>query len=151
MKERLFRFLLLLLGGYLLVSGCAKMNTPTGGPKDREAPKITNSVPPNGTVNFKSSEVVITFNEYVVLDKINEKFMVSPPMKRKPKVFTRGKSVHIQLFDKLRDSTTYTFYFQDAIRDLNEGNPISNYQFVLSTGPVIDSLSVTGNALTGLT
>ena len=151
MRERLFRFLLLLLAGYLLVSGCAKMNTPAGGPKDREAPEIIKSLPPSGTINFKGSEVVITFNEYVVLDKINEKFMVSPPMKRKPQVFTRGKSVHIKLFDKLRDSTTYTFNFQDAIRDLNEGNPISNYQFVFSTGPSIDSLSVTGNVLTGLT
>ena len=45
----------------------------------------------------------------------------------------------------LKDSTTYTFYFLDAIKDLNEGNVIENYQFVFSTGPVIDSLSVTGN------
>jgi hypothetical protein len=86
----------------------------------------------------------------VVLDKISEKFMVSPPMKKKPDVFTRGKSVHIKYEDQLRDSTTYTFYFQDAIRDLNEGNAINNYQFVFSTGPVIDSLSVTGNVYSAL-
>ncbi len=51
----------------------------------------------------------------------------------------------IEFDEKLKDSTTYTFYFLDAIRDLNEGNILQNYQFVLSTGPVIDSLSVTGN------
>ena len=47
--------------------------------------------------------------------------------------------------ERLKDSTTYTLYFQDAIRDLNEGNPIPNFQFVFSTGSVLDSLSVTGN------
>ncbi len=76
--------------------------------------------------------------------------MVSPPMRKRPDVFTRGKTVHIKFDEELRDSATYTFYFQDAIRDLNEGNTINNYQFVFSTGPVIDSLSVTGNVYTGL-
>ena len=31
----------------------------------------------------------ITFDEYVSLDNINEKFMVSPPMKKKPKVYVK--------------------------------------------------------------
>ena len=58
---------------------------------------------------------------------------------------SRGKNVITEFEEDLRDSTTYTFYFQDAIRDLNEGNILEDYQFVLSTGSVIDSLSVTGN------
>lgn len=144
------RFLILL---FLLmeVSRCAKINAPSGGPRDREAPIVTRSVPESGTINFTDNEIDITFNEYVVLDNINEKFMVSPPMSKKPKIAIRGKSLRIGLNEKLRDSTTYTFYFQDAIRDLNEGNPINNFQFVLSTGPFIDSLSVTGNVYTALT
>ena len=97
------------------------------------------------TKNFKGKNVTVTFDEYVALDNITEKFMVSPPMKKKPKVSIRGKSVVTEFLESLRDSTTYTLYFQDAIKDLNEGNKIENYQFVLSTGPVLDSLSVTGN------
>ena len=81
----------------------------------------------------------------MVLDNINDKFMVSPPMKKKPRVFIKGKSVIVEFDEELKDSTTYTFYFQDAIKDLNEGNILENYKFVFSTGPVIDSLSVTGN------
>jgi len=145
MKEQAFRYLLLFWAAFGLIAGCAKVSSPSGGPRDREAPVIVKSSPANGTVNFRGKEIVITFNEYVVLDRINEKFMVSPPMKLKPRVFTRNKDVRIQFNEALRDSTTYTFYFQDAIRDLNEGNAINNYQFVVSTGPVIDSLSVTGN------
>src|SRR5512142_2609849 len=115
---------------FLFILGCAKVNTPSGGPKDKEPPVVTGTVPEYGAKNFKGKEVSISFNEYVVLDKISEKFMVSPPIAKKPQVVTRGKSVRVSFDGKLKDSTTYTFYFQDAIRDLNEGNPINNYQFV---------------------
>jgi len=130
---------------YFLVNGCAKISSPSGGPIDKEPPFVVKSVPLNGSKNFKGKKIVITFNEYVTLDKINEKLMVSPPMESKPEVSLKGKSVVIGYEEILEDSTTYTFQFQDAIRDLNEGNTINNYQFVFSTGPVIDSLSVTGN------
>ncbi|MGD0340111.1 MAG: Ig-like domain-containing domain [Bacteroidales bacterium] len=134
----------------ILIAGCAKVSSPTGGPRDREPPVVVKSSPANGAKNFKGNEVSVTFNEFVVLENINDKFMVSPPMKKKPKIFLRGKSVNIQYSEALRDSTTYTFNFQDAIRDLNEGNVLDNYQFVFSTGPVLDSLSVTGNVYSAL-
>jgi hypothetical protein len=137
--------LFLISGFIVIIYSCAKISSPSGGPKDRLPPVVVKSVPANGTINFKGNKLEILFNEYVVLDNINDKFMVSPPMKKKPRVLIRGKAVDVEFDEKLKDSTTYTFYFQDAIKDLNEGNILLNYQFVLSTGPVIDSLSVTGN------
>lgn len=130
---------------FVLIAGCAKISSPSGGPRDRKAPVVVKSIPENGQKNFSGKRIAITFDEYVVLDKISEKFMVSPPMEKKPVVTIRGKSIIIEYEEELRDSTTYTFYFQDAVKDLNEGNIIDNFQFVFSTGPVIDSLSVTGN------
>jgi hypothetical protein len=128
-----------------IINSCAKINTPSGGQKDRTPPVVVKSVPVNRSKNFNGNKIEIDFDEYVVLDNINEKFMVSPPVKKKPRVFIKGKSVEVEFQDKLKDSTTYTLYFQDAIKDLNEGNVLQNFQFVLSTGPVLDSLSVTGN------
>jgi hypothetical protein len=150
MRERIVRRYWFLIPVSILAFGCAKMGMPSGGPKDKEIPVILKSVPENGATGFTGKEIVVTFNEYVVLDKISEKFMVSPPMKKKPEITVKGKSIRIRYEDKLRDSATYTFYFQDAIRDLNENNPINNYQFVFSTGPFIDSLSVTGNVYSAL-
>jgi hypothetical protein len=150
MRERIVRRYLFLIPVSILAFGCAKINTPSGGPKDKEIPVILKSVPENGATGFSGKEIVVTFNEYIVLDKISEKFLVSPPMKKRPEITIRGKSIRIEYEDELRDSTTYTFYFQDAIRDLNENNPINNYQFVFSTGPFIDSLSVTGNVYSAL-
>jgi len=141
MITRLFLISLLVV----LLLNCAKISSPSGGQRDKKPPVVVKSNPLNGARNFRGKKIEIEFNEYVVLDNINDKFMVSPPMKKKPRVFIRGKNVDIEFDDKLKDSTTYTFYFQDAIRDLNEGNILQNYQFVLSTGQVIDSLSVTGN------
>jgi len=143
-KRIIIRFSLISLITVILGS-CAKISSPTGGLRDRIPPVVVKSVPLNGTKNFKGNKIEVTFNEYVVLDNINDKFMVSPPMKKKPRVFIKAKSVVIEFDEKMKDSTTYTFYFQDAIKDLNEGNILQNYQFVVATGQVIDSLSVTGN------
>jgi uncharacterized protein (DUF2141 family) len=127
------------------ILSCAKISSPTGGPKDLDPPVILKSQPENGTVMFTGKSFTVTFNEYVILDKITEKFMVSPPVKTKPVVRLKGKNLLVSWEDKLSDSTTYTFYFQDAIRDNNENNPIPNFQYVFSTGPVLDSLSLSGN------
>ena len=129
----------------LFILSCAKINSPSGGPKDLDAPMILKSQPENSTVMFTGKSFEVTFDEFVVLDKITEKFMVSPPIKTKPEVRLKGKSLVVSWEDTLADSTTYTFYFQDAIRDNNENNAIQNFQYVFSTGPVLDSLSLSGN------
>lgn len=129
----------------IFAGACAKMMSPTGGPKDVDPPVVVKSIPPQKSISFSGKNILVTFNEYVTFDKLNEKFMISPPTEKKPEIILRGKTMRIELKEKLRDNTTYTLYFQDAIKDLNEGNPLVNYQFVFSTGSYIDSLSITGN------
>jgi len=134
----------------LFVLSCAKISAPSGGPRDFDPPVILKSQPEKNTVLFSGNSFSITFDEYVVLDRITEKFMVSPPLSTKPEVRLKGKTLQVTWEEELADSTTYTFYFQDAIRDNNENNPIPNYQYVFSTGPVLDSLSLTGNVFNAL-
>ena len=145
MSTRLFSSRFLIAVPVIVICGCAKISAPTGGPRDKLPPVVVESDPVSGAKNFRRKTLQITFNEFVVLDNINDKFMISPPMKKKPRIFIKGKSVNVEFNEELKDSTTYTLYFQDAIRDLNEGNIIDNFKLVFSTGPVIDSLSVTGN------
>ena len=128
-----------------VIFSCARQAAPTGGPKDLTPPKILKSNPSIGSLNFKGKKIVISFNEFIAVDKMTEKFMISPPLVKKPNIIVKGKNLEIEFFEKLKDSTTYTLYFQDAVRDLNEGNPFVNFQFVFSTGNILDSLSVTGN------
>lgn len=134
----------------LFILSCAKISSPSGGPKDNDPPVILKSQPEPGTVMFTGNGFVIAFDEYVVLDRITDKFLVSPPLATRPEVKLKGKSLLVTWEEELADSTTYTFFFQDAIRDNNEGNPIPNYQYVFSTGPVLDSLSLSGNVFGAL-
>ncbi len=147
MKGGLIRTGIIIVAVVLFTTHCAKQATPTGGLKDVTPPVILKSIPESGSTGFTSKSINITFDEYFVLEKQNEKFLMSPPSKTKPKITVKGKSLNIEFMDKLKDSTTYTLNFPDVIRDLNEGNPIPNLQYVFSTGKFLDSLSVAGNVV----
>lgn len=131
----------------LLLASCAKTSSPTGGPVDEQPPRVLDSEPANGSVNFSSRSFNITFDEYFVLDNIDQALMVSPPLQEKPQVKTRGKKLVVELDDEeeLNENKTYTFNFLNSIKDLNENNPLENFKYVFSTGNVLDSLSVTGH------
>ncbi len=124
---------------------CANAGAPTGGPVDKEPPVIEESFPENGTINFTAEKIEITFDEFLKLDNVNQKLIISPPLDEKPEVKLKGKTLVIEINNELKDSTTYTFNFNDAITDLNEGNPIKEYKYVFSTGNYIDSLQISGN------
>jgi uncharacterized protein (DUF2141 family) len=147
MKDGILKYGLPAAFVMIIAASCAKQAAPVGGPKDITPPDVVKSIPKSGTTLFKEKSILITFNEYFILDKLTEKFMISPPVKVKPKIYAKDKTLHIDFKEDLKDSTTYTLYFQDIIRDLNESNPIPNFQYVFSTGSVIDSLSVTGNVV----
>lgn len=107
-------------------------------------PKMISSQPRNFSTNFKGNKLILTFDEYIAL-KTPEKFMlISPPLSKIPDIKLKGHDVVIKLEDTLRSNTTYNFYFGDAIVDIAEGNPNKNFNFAFSTGPDIDSLSLSG-------
>lgn len=129
----------------LYVLSCATIVAPSGGPKDVTPPKMISSQPKDLSTNFKGNKIIFSFDEYVQL-KTPEKFLlISPPLSKLPDIKIKGHSVVIKLADSLRSNTTYNFYFGDAIVDIAENNPISNFNFAFSTGPEIDSLSLSGN------
>lgn len=128
----------------LFAIACATIVSPTGGPKDVTPPKMISSQPINFSTNFKGNKLILTFDEYVDL-KTPEKFMlISPPLSKVPNIKFKGRDVVIKLEDSLRSNTTYNFYFGDAIVDITESNPNKNFNFAFSTGPEIDSLSLSG-------
>jgi hypothetical protein len=127
-----------------LFPGCANIVPPSGGPRDTLAPRLTGITPPDSTLHFKSTKVSFAFSEYVQLENIFEKLIVSPTLKRVPTVTSKLKTVTMVIKDTLAPNTTYTFNFSDAIRDNNENNPIQDFQYVVSTGDYLDSLQVRG-------
>ena len=120
---------------------------PQGGPKDETPPKILKETPANGTTDFEGNTVLLEFDEYVQLDKVADNVLVSPPQQRPPEVKAIGKRVIVRFDGEMIDSTTYTIDFGSAICDNNEKNPITDYSFSFSTGPVIDTLQIGGQLL----
>jgi uncharacterized protein (DUF2141 family) len=146
LKKYFYSFLKLLmpLTIVLYALACATIVSPTGGPKDVTPPKLLKSEPKNLSTNFIGKKILLDFNEYVDL-KTPEKFiLISPPMGETPDLKVKGRTIVIKIKDSLRINTTYHFDLGDAIVDITEGNPITNFNFAFSTGPEIDSLSLSG-------
>jgi hypothetical protein len=117
---------------------------PSGGLKDTIPPVIVRSIPAFNQINFNDQKVRITFNEFVVIEGLNEKFVVSPPTTKKPIIRTKGKTLIVDLNEKLKPNTTYSLDFKDGVSDNNEKNALKNLRLAFSTGSVFDSLRVVG-------
>lgn len=131
-----------------LLFQCANRGTASGGEKDIEPPVIISEVPENFSTNFSVKEIKIYFDEYIKLKNIQKQLIVSPPMDPPAEITPMGsasKYITIKIHDTLQPNTTYAFNFGSSIEDNNEGNLFPFYRYVFSTGPTIDSLSVTGS------
>jgi hypothetical protein len=111
---------------------------------------ILESTPPNYSTHFSAAQVIIRFNEYFILKEIQKQLVVSPPMAKKPEFKVKGRELEINFKDSLLPDRTYAINFGEAIADLNESNPIKNFQYVFSTGSTIDSLEVSGKVVLAL-
>ena len=137
--------LILLLG--IMIYSCASMGTPDGGPYDEEPPKFMGSMPELHAVNNNKKKIELEFDEFVKLEKASEKVIISPPQLEQPEIKVVGKKVVVELIDTLKEATTYTIDFSDAIVDNNEGNPMGNFSYSFSTGANIDTMEVSGTVL----
>jgi hypothetical protein len=135
----------------IFLTGCANVVAPTGGPKDEDPPVVLRSNPPNYSTHYAGQDVRIFFDEFVTLKDLNKNFLVSPPLENEPEVRVRGRSIIMTVEDTLRENTTYVFFFGESIVDITEGNPIPNFQYVVSTGDYVDSLSVMGRVVNAFT
>lgn len=137
----------LLMLAVLAVGACANMGRPEGGPRDETPPVFVRSDPAPGAVNVTATRLHAYFDENIQLEDAFDKVVVSPAMKTPPQVTANGRHLTVEFRDTLRDSTTYTVDFADAIKDLNEGNILDGFALDFSTGPVIDTLRISGMVL----
>ncbi|MGB3586379.1 MAG: Ig-like domain-containing domain, partial [Tunicatimonas sp.] len=136
---------LLALWVLLIVAGsCARQGTPTGGPKDSIPPQLVRMYPELETVNFEDNEIEIEFDEYIEGRDLKQELIITPPIEEFSFYVSR-RTLFLEIEEELRDSTTYTFNFREAIKDASEKNPAENLIVAFSTGPEIDSFRVNGN------
>lgn len=140
--NRLVLFFLILSG---VVSSCANIVRPTGGPNDKEPPIIVNAEPDYSSLQFDEDEIVFTFNEFLKPGSYSDEIFVSPILEQSPDVLVAGKKLIIRFNEDLRPNTTYVVTIGSGIKDDTEGNPMASpLVYAFSTGDVLDTLNFSG-------
>ena len=132
----------------LLIVACANPGSgPDGGPFDETPPRIVHMSPALGGTNEHTKKISIVFDELIKVENVQEKVIISPPQVQTPEFKVAGKRITVQLADSLKENTTYTVDFSDAIVDTNEGNALGNFTYYFSTGAQLDTMQVAGSVL----
>ena len=114
-------------------------------------PKVVRCAPEMGSTNVSTHRVRITFDEFIQLDRGEDKIIYSPPQRIPPKALVNQKQLVVTYQDSLIANTTYTINFNRAIKDYNEGNYIEQYVYAFSTGDYLDTMQVSGRVLDAYT
>ena len=147
-KKGLSVLLLLMVGAKMvLLTSCAGIIPPNGGPKDTIPPKLVLSVPRDSASNVKSQKIVLTFDEFVDLKDVSQNVIFSPNPKKSPLVESKLKNITIKLRDSLEPNTTYSINFGNGIKDINEGNVFKEFTYVFSTGNKIAKGTFSGRMI----
>lgn len=131
---------------FLIFSQCANMVAPSGGAKDTKNPKMVTSAPTNKITNFQGEKIELTFDEWIKTDNLKKELLITPALKKDYEYSENKNKLIITFKAPLEENTTYTFNFRKGIKDITESN-IANSdstRLVFSTGPVIDSLLISG-------
>ncbi|MFM9909998.1 MAG: Ig-like domain-containing protein [Chitinophagaceae bacterium] len=140
-------FILSLLSQVVLLTGCANIIPPVGGPRDSIPPVLVFAKPADSARSFAGKKIVFEFNEFIQLDNITENLLVSPTPKINPIVESKLRNLTITIKDTLEPNTTYTYNFGNGIKDVNENNVLRNFSYSFSTGSTIDLLQLSGKVI----
>lgn len=135
----------------LLISGCANIIPPTGGPRDTTAPKLVLVNPQNNSLHFQGNRIVFNFNEFIELKEPRTNITISPVPKMDPLIESKLKTLTIKIRDSLQPNTTYSIDFGKSIQDVNEGNVLKRFSYTFSTGNYLDSTSFSGKVILAAT
>lgn len=149
--------LLIVLLWYLAMS-CATQTTPMGGPQDTIPPTVVTYIPKENQTNYRGKQIVVEFSEAIQLNNPKDEIIIIPPTGKKTEYKMKGNSLIIIPELPWRDSTTYNINFREAVKDLTEGNVAKDRRYeeevdlhlAFSTGPIIDTLSISGNVKSGI-
>ena len=147
------RHFLFVFSTVALLSGCAAISSPQGGPRDKEPPKLVNSFPASGARNVKGQSIRLEFSETVQLKDLQKNLVVAPVISDSNKFKIRQeRSAFTLTYEKpFTPNTTYSFNFGNSITDITESNVVPDALIAFSTGAELDSATVSGRVTDLLT
>lgn len=130
----------------IIMTGCARITSPEGGPEDLTPPILISSVPENEQTNYTGNTIVLTFDEYVNTQGIESNLIITPALEGDGIVKSKIKkrSVILTFPDDWKENTTYNINFGNTIQDATNRNIPPDLNLSFSTGDYIDSLQISG-------
>lgn len=135
-------WLFILFGG-----GCATPSSPTGGPPDKEGPKIVKTEPKTGTVNFSGRKITLHFSEFVNRSSLRPAIVVEPDIGIDYKIDWGRQSAAVVFDRKIPDLTTLIITVGTDFKDVHGNTMAKPYKVAVSTGPEIDKGKLFGKVV----
>lgn len=131
----------------VIAFSCATPTTPTGGPPDKQGPKIVSTTPETGTTNFRGRSIELVFSEFVDRASLEQAITVEPDLDIDYELDWGRKSVEIEFEEKLPDLTTLIVSIGSELKDVRGNKLASPLKVAVSTGPEIDEGKIYGRIL----
>ncbi|MEO6096645.1 MAG: Ig-like domain-containing protein [Fibrobacteria bacterium] len=133
------------LAAGLLLSSCAHMEAPPGGPADARRPYVAAVLPAPDSANVgRELRAEIVFSEWVDADAERGKIYLNPPLTKRLRTKLSGDRLAVTSTGLLDSNTTYVLGILGSIKDLH-GLPLeSPLQLAFGTGPRLDSGKLAG-------
>lgn len=132
-----------------MLTGCPGQVPPSGGPVDKTPPQIVYSSPSQRELNFISQKIVIRFDKYMV-ERTVENAIYFPPFSAKEIGFDwSGKELTMSILNPLEKNRTYILTVGAGAQDDRGNNLGKAINLVFSSGPNIDTGSVSGRVYSG--
>lgn len=145
MSRHVLQILLVFLLALLCIQ-CAQIVPLGGGEKDTAPPRLLEASPAPNSTSFNADKITLRFDEFVQVKDLSNQLIVTPRLKTMPEINADGKKIEVKLKkEELAPNTTYRIFFGRAIADMHESNSIPDFEYVFSTGAVIDTLEVKGD------
>ncbi len=143
-----FSLLILFIPKIVVLTGCANIIPPGGGPRDSLPPVLVKVTPPDSSKGFNTKTITFTFDEFIDQPQdIFRNLIVSPTPVIAPVVESKLRTLTVRIKDTLESNTTYYYNFGDAIKDVNEGNVLHNFSYIFTTGTTLDTLQLGGKVI----
>ncbi len=139
------------LAAALLLSGCAHIEAPRGGPEDRAAPILIGTRPDTMSVQGSyGGAAVLVFDETISEQGLEELVSVSP--RTSPvSVDNSGSELRVSLRRGWVPGQIYQITVAPGIRDLFQNRTAQTYELVFSTGPAIPDTRLAGTVYDRIT
>lgn len=129
---------------WIFLLSCASITTPQGGPKDSIPPSLIKSTPRPNQTNFNGTNIELQFDELLVLNNPKEEIIIVPSIGKKSKFVLKTDKVVIEPELPWKENTTYNINLRESVKDITEGNITRDQHLAFSTGPEIDTLTISG-------